>query len=344
LALWELGARRLRLPVQDLTDERTRARLADLQNMGHQICLFIYDVPSAQLIKVLKQNQELLESIEIIIPWATAPKYVEQLIQIRKQLIVPIYLSKLRSSADAEKEGGRFKHFVKHGFSASEHNVIEDFLQLNGASSAVDGFVFHIDRSEEPFVAISAAVNMTQRLGLSAQFQVALANENPALAENDDAANANRVAETLAVALALPRTTVILDTFVDMDRGYFPRTGLVDRRYNPRLAGDVYRNLNAQLGPHSKNLVMGATHKVAGGKICTLKDPECIWVLVLPENELILSKLDLPAMGVPEPKNATCLNLASGRNLRIQWQSPQSDHKPNDRLIVTAPSLLRFEI
>ena len=115
-------------------------------------------------------------------------------------------------------------------------------------------------------VTVPAAVNMTQRLGLSAQFQVALANENPALAENDDAANANRVAETLAVALAMPQTTVILDTFVDMDRGYFPRTGLVDRRYNPGMAGDVYRNLNAQLGPYSKKLVVGATQKVAERK------------------------------------------------------------------------------
>ena len=32
---------------------------------------------------------------------------------------------------------------------------------------------------------------------------------------------------------------VILDTFDDIDRGYFTRTGLVDRRFNPRLAGQL---------------------------------------------------------------------------------------------------------
>ena len=347
-ALWEMGARRLRLPLHDLTDERIRVRLADLKIIGHKICLFIYDLPATKLIKTIEQHQKLLESIEIIIPWTNAAKYVDRLIQIRTQLNVPIYLSKLRSSADVEKEGGRFKHFVKHGFSASDHKVIKDFLQLNGASSAVDGFVFHIDRSEEPFVDIPAAVNMTQRLGFSAQFQVALANENPALAENDDAANANRVAETLAIALAMPQTTVILDTFVDMDRGYFPRTGLVDRRYNPRMAGDVYRNLNAQLGPHSKKLVVGATQKVAGGRICMLKSPEGLWVLALPEEELFLSELNLSALGVLEVENAICSDLAEGRNFRIHLQKvndhPQVDQKQNDVLRVTSPSLLRFVI
>jgi hypothetical protein len=347
-ALWEMGVKRLRLPRHDLMEVRTRERMAALKNFGHLFYLFIYDLPAPRLLEALQRHRKLLESIEIIIPWEKAPLYIEQLIQIRKQLNLPVYLSKLRSSADVEKEGGRFKHFIKHGFRASERNVIEDFLRLSRAAEAVDGFVFYIDRSAEPFVDMSAAVNMTHNLGLGAQFQVALANENPALAENNDQANANRVAETLAGALAFPQTTVILDTFVDMDRGYFPRTGLVDRRYNPRLAADVYRNLNAQLGPHSKKLAIGATQKVSGGKFCTLKAPECLWVLALPEDELFLSELDLPATGVPEPKNATCLNLVSGRNLRIQWQKEndrhQFDYKTNGSLKVAAPSLLRFVI
>jgi len=346
--LWEMGARRLRLPLQDFTDEQTRTRLADLKTMGHQYCLFIYDLPSRQLIKTLVRYQELLESIEIIIPWANASRCVDRLIQIRQQLNVPLYLSKLRSSADAEKDGGHFKHFIKHGFSVREQKVIEDFLQLNGAAGAVDGFVFHIDRRDDPFVDIQAAAKFAQNLGLGAQFQVSLANENPALAENDDAANANRVAETLAVALALPQTIVILDTFVDMDRGYFPRTGLVDRRYNPRMAGNVYRNLNSQLGPNANDLEIGASRTVSGGKICALKAPECLWLLVLPEDEMMLSQTDLTAFGAAELENATCLDLASGQNFRIQLQKENDHHlstahQQNGRLRVTTASLLRFE-
>jgi len=348
LALWEMGVKRLRVPWHDLTEQRTRERMVGLKKMGHLFHLFIYDLPTPQLLEALRHHRELLESIEIIIPWRRAPLYMEQLIQIRKQLNLPIYLSKLRSSADIVKEGGRFKHFIKHGFRVDERNLLEDFLRLEGATAAVDGFVFRIDRNAEPFVDISAAANMTNKLGIGSQFQVTLANENPALAENNDQINANRVAEALAVALALPQTIVILDTFADMDRGYFPRTGLVDRRYNPRLAANVFRNLNSLLGPHSKNITIGAIQKVSGGKTCTLRAPKCIWVLALPEDEMFLSELDLPAMGVTEPEIVTCLNLASGRNLRIKWQKEndrrQFDYKPNSSIIVTAPSLLRFEI
>ncbi len=63
---------------------------------------------------------------------------------------------------------------------------------------------------------------MTQGLGVNAQFYMVLANENPAIMESDDLANANQVAEMLALALAIPQMPVFLDTFTDMDRGYCP--------------------------------------------------------------------------------------------------------------------------
>ena len=120
----------------------------------------------------------------------------------------------------------------------------------------------------------------------------------------------------------------------------------MDRRYNPRLAADVYRNLNAQLGPHSKKLSIGETQRVEGGKICTLKSPKCIWVLVLPEKELFLSQSDLAAMGLAESNKITCLDLASGRSSGIEWQKENDrhpfDHNANDSIIFTAPSLLRY--
>ena len=40
---------------------------------------------------------------------------------------------------------------------------------------------------------------------------------------------------------------VIIDTFDDADRGYFTRTGLVDRRFNPRLASNILSELIQRL-------------------------------------------------------------------------------------------------
>jgi len=34
----------------------------------------------------------------------------------------------------------------------------------------------------------------------------------------------------------MANTTVFIDTFIDCDIGYYPRIGLLDRRFNPRPA------------------------------------------------------------------------------------------------------------
>ena len=41
--------------------------------------------------------------------------------------------------------------------------------------------------------------------------------------------------------------TVFLDTFVDNDRGYYPRIGLLDRRLNPRKAFHALKSVSQQL-------------------------------------------------------------------------------------------------
>ena len=41
--------------------------------------------------------------------------------------------------------------------------------------------------------------------------------------------------------------TAFLDSFADIDRGYFMRTGVVDRRYNPRAGWRALRSLHGAL-------------------------------------------------------------------------------------------------
>ncbi len=59
----------------------------------------------------------------------------------------------------------------------------------------------------------------------------------------DDHANAQRIAVATLAAVSSRTTEVILDSFCDSDRGYFVRTGLIDRRFNPRLAGKMLSHL-----------------------------------------------------------------------------------------------------
>ena len=52
----------------------------------------------------------------------------------------------------------------------------------------------------------------------------------------DDGAVADRVTEAVHASKLVPGAVVFLDGFVDHDRSYYPRHGLIDRLFNPRPA------------------------------------------------------------------------------------------------------------
>jgi hypothetical protein len=45
----------------------------------------------------------------------------------------------------------------------------------------------------------------------------------------------------------MQNSTVFLDTFVDNDRGYYPRIGLLDRRFNLRKTFHSLKSVSQQL-------------------------------------------------------------------------------------------------
>jgi hypothetical protein len=63
---------------------------------------------------------------------------------------------------------------------------------------------------------------------------------------DDDAVVSTRVAETVVAAREYPDAAIFLDGFMDHDRGYYPRHGLIDRHHNPREA--LYRLIERTAG------------------------------------------------------------------------------------------------
>lgn len=57
----------------------------------------------------------------------------------------------------------------------------------------------------------------------------------------------NRAAEALATAHADASVHTYSDTFADVDCGYFPHCGVVNRLYNQRTGFHILRHLNAAL-------------------------------------------------------------------------------------------------
>jgi hypothetical protein len=152
-----------------------------------------------------------------------------------------------------------------------------------------------------------------------------MTSTNPAEAFRDDLANANRVAEAMAAVIAhwapgRPDVDAFIDTFADMDRGYFVRHGLVDRRYNPRLGGRVVRHLYAALNQSVRPYAPGTILDVPGTRIVTLVRDGELFALVLPERTV---RVDAVPWGRASAVAGTarCVDLETGRITHAAWSA-----------------------
>ena len=98
-----------------------------------------------------------------------------------------------------------------------------------------------------------------------------MSGANPALETADDYLMVHRIAEAMAAVCAFDNVTVYADTFADNDRGYFPRQGVLDRLWNPRLGFHVVRHLNAALNGIDGLLTAGDGGSCPGGSFVTLQ-------------------------------------------------------------------------
>jgi hypothetical protein len=111
---------------------------------------------------------------------------------------------------------------------------------------------------------------------------VRLAPEDPANYPQDHNHTANRVAETAVAGFAHPGVRVLLDTFMDHDRGYFPRAGLYDRRLNPRRAALVLRHMISAINAYGTDITIATKQATDGWTTISFHSPQTSYCLHLP--------------------------------------------------------------
>jgi hypothetical protein len=247
LAIWEMGVRNLRVPLQDFVNPVTRRRMKLMRSMGSSFTAFSFGLPAEQS---LAGATDILDAIEVILPWPIDPEAVSALGRLRERTGLPTFLSKLRRG-HAQLGANRYAHSIQHGFLGNE--LADGIDTIDGPlAAAVDGVVIRVPRSAAADDHIVQLGNWKQRTGLRARAMVRLAGDDPAASEKDDQANGIRVAQAAFAGILSDEVEVFFDTFDDVDRGYFATNGLVDRRYNPRAAGLILRNLQIgllEIGP-----------------------------------------------------------------------------------------------
>ena len=244
MALWEMGIRGLRVPIQDLENDKTRRRMQIMTEVGHNFHVYVYDIPTGKQISLIKKNVHLLSQLEIVISWDKIQNYTKVLEELNNQTELNIILSRVNRKDSAKTSGGKFNHLISHGFNLSEEEELCKFLLDN--KGLISGVQFTITRAECPWNAANLVRNFADKTACTPYLYVKSTEASPAERFNDEISNTLRFGDICLAAIG-NNVNVIIDTFDDADRGYFTRTGLVDRRFNPRLASNILSELIQRL-------------------------------------------------------------------------------------------------
>jgi predicted phosphodiesterase len=345
LGLWECGIRSLRVPLGDLEDERTRARIQAMTEIGHRFNFFCVGTPYGLRLEALRKHHDLVNAFEIVLPWKDVDDAIGDLLGFREEVPVPLFLAKIESSVERERKGPKFSHYVSHGFRTHDTGGIEDFYGFDEARAASDGFVFQVGADESPWDALRAIDGYAGRMGFRALANVRLASEDPAEYMADDVRVANRVAESVVGAAAAANVGVFVDTFMDLDRGYFPRVGLYDRRLNRRLGSYVLAHLQGVLNDYGPDVKLVERWENSGWSCYSFKTARAVFNLFLPPSGVLPEPglaLDVDT-GIEGKSKGRVVNLASGSIIDATLDGGDRKLILDDEEIWGTPILCVFE-
>ena len=230
LALCELGINELRMPLNDIYDSKVLNRLIALKKVGFTYTFYSFGIPHVKIVDLIKQYPELFDKIEIIWPGNDSKKIVNEYIEFRQQTKAKILISPLWKNFGETDKNGRHFHVIKHGFNPSKLETFEDFFPKNG-------IVLKQNLIFENEVTIATIETWRERHSFLLHVLSSSSPHNPS--ENID--NQTVIAESIEnlwlKAKAVSEGVVFFtDAFVEIDRGYFRKAGLIDRLGNPMLA------------------------------------------------------------------------------------------------------------
>ncbi len=241
MALIETGVRRVRIPATDILVPEHRARLEDCASLGFHYTLFSFGLPDKRLLDAVRNAKGLIDIWEVCHTTEELTDVVDTVRDTTKAANVSLYLSRIRTREDQENAGGKYHHMIVHGFSPDDEKQIKQVANLTN----VDGLVFRIDGETSPWEVAQLAQAVCHSHDLKVSLHIRMTKGPPGLQQTDDYWVADRLAEAVSSACAFENVHVYVDTFADVDRGYYRRHGIVDRFYNPRPSFEVVRQLTA---------------------------------------------------------------------------------------------------
>ncbi len=258
-ALWEMGITDLRIPVSDILDSRVSARVKELSGLGHKFTVVMFGLPNEERRAALAEHKTAIKAVEVVALFSQWPDMIQSLSELRASSEFEVYLNPVRPEVH-----GWTTH---HGLHSDLVSEIEWVLEQPGLAGTVDGFVFGIRPDMPPFDGYAEVQCCLSGTAYKALLHVPCVGMNITSAPTDEASRQHelaRVAEAMLLARMHPETTVVIDNFIELDRGYFNCRGLVDKLYNPNDGSRIVTVLNNLLPRQLRNLT---SQETMGGRV-----------------------------------------------------------------------------
>ena len=306
-ALWEMGIKDCRIPVYDLLNLRISDRVKQLSALGHRFTVVMFGLPNEERLAALAEHSDGIKAVEVVGLFHQWPDFAHPLKELHQGSDFEIYLHAVRP----EVEGWT----STHGMHVDLMDEVGWVLSQTDLADAVDGFVFGIRRDMSPLDGLIAARQCLAGTNYKPQLHVPSVGmfwatvPNDVVGENEELA---RVAEATLLARVNPDITVVIDNFVEIDRGYCSCRGLVDRLYNPKDGSRVVRFLNTLLPQHLNDL---QSIQTSGRRILSAEGDGGKVLLILPTISPAADGLDDKLPVDIADRKGVLVNLADGEEV-----------------------------
>ncbi len=234
LALWEARIRNVRVPLEDLSTPDGAARMTNLTARGMRFGAFSAGVPDRRTVETVRSLAPDLHRWEVIAP---PDRFDDVIASIGGENFADVHLA-IAPIVPVGAPDAAVHHFVAAGFGVLDDPSLDRWHQADRIDR-FDEFVFRIPWTDEIGNGLTMARDQAAAIGRRAIVIVELPRGSESSVFDDDDLVADRVAGAARAARSTPDVNVYLDGFMDHDRGYYPRHGLIDRSLNPRPA--LYR-------------------------------------------------------------------------------------------------------
>jgi len=225
LNLWDCGVNHVRTSIKDLIDEKYWERIKLLVNLGYKFSFFTTENFKSEELKRVKQISKSIIAIEYI---GFDSNELKDLISNNLK-IIKFYFSPINPPS-SQQNSGPYDHIMFSGFDIRDINLsIKTTEKIK-----IDGVVIRIPYDVPVLESVKKFFDTQTSVSLKIIFDIYLKPNKSSICNSNQREISKRITEAAIASKLFLNSIFRIDTFMDIDRGYFLRNGVVDRKHNPR--------------------------------------------------------------------------------------------------------------